>query len=139
MYSVTFGFFGTETHDNWTWLMENLRKAIGDPPLLAVSSDACRGLANVVKAVFAHVEQRECFKHLMENYVKRFGDAEHMYPAARAYRKVVHEHHKAIAKHNSYVCYWLDEYHPLLWYRSGFNPTIKYDYVTNNMTESFNN
>jgi hypothetical protein len=73
--------------------MENLRKAIGDPPLLVVSSNACKRLVNAVKAVFAHVKQRECFRHLMENYVKRFAGAEHMYPAARAYGKVVHEHH----------------------------------------------
>jgi transposase-like protein len=62
-------FFFSETQDNWTWFMENLRKAIGDPPLLAVSSDACKGLENVMKAVFPHVEQMECFLHLMENYV----------------------------------------------------------------------
>jgi hypothetical protein len=43
MYSVAFGFFCTEMEDNWTWFMENLRKAIGDPPLLVVSSDACKG------------------------------------------------------------------------------------------------
>jgi hypothetical protein len=113
--------------------MENLRKAIGDPPLLAVSSDAYKGLANAVKAVFTHVEQMECFKHLMENYVKRFVGVEHMYPATRAYKKVVHEHHKAIPRRNLDVFYWLDEYHSLLWYRSGFNLTIKCDYVTNNI------
>jgi transposase-like protein len=84
------GFFGTETQDNWTWFIENLRKAIGDPPLLGVSSDACKGLANAVKAVFAHVEQMECFKHLMENYMKRFTSAKHMYPTTRAYMKIVH-------------------------------------------------
>jgi hypothetical protein len=33
----------------------------------------------------------------------------------------------------------LDTYHSLLWYRSGFNPEIKYDYVTKNIVESFNN
>jgi transposase-like protein len=49
--------------------MENLRKAIGDPPLFAVSSDACKGLENAMKTVFPHVEQMECFLHLMENYV----------------------------------------------------------------------
>jgi hypothetical protein len=59
--------------------------AIGDPSLLIVSSDACKGLENVVNAVFAHVEQMECFRHLMENYVKNHADAEHMYLAARAY------------------------------------------------------
>jgi hypothetical protein len=132
-------FFGTEKQDNRTWFIENLKKAVGDPPLLAVSSDACKGLANTVKTVFAHVEQRECFRHLMENYVKRFVGAEHMYPAARAYRKIVHEHHKVIPRCNPNVFYWLDEYHSLLWYRSGFNPAIKCDYVTNNRAESINN
>jgi transposase-like protein len=85
MYPVAFGFFDTETQDNWAWFMENLRKAIRDPLLLVVSSDACKGLENAVKAMFAHVEQRECFRHLMENYVKRFVGAECMYPVARAY------------------------------------------------------
>jgi hypothetical protein len=78
MYPIAFGFFGTETLDNWTWFMENLRKAIGDPPLLAVSSNACKGLANAVKVIFAHIKQTECFRHLMENYVKRFAGTKHM-------------------------------------------------------------
>jgi hypothetical protein len=78
--------------------MEHLRRAIGDPPLLVVSSDACKGLENVVKIVFPHIEQMECFRHLMENYVKRYGGAENMYPTARAYRKTVHDHYKAIVR-----------------------------------------
>jgi hypothetical protein len=139
MYQVAFIFFCSETLDNWTWFMENLRKAIGGPPLLAISSDACKGLENDVKVVFPHVEQRGCFHHLMENYMKNYACDEHMYPAARPYRKVVHEHHKAIVRSNSEVRYWLDTYHSLLWYRSGFNPAIKCDYVTNNMAESFKN
>jgi transposase-like protein len=114
MYPVHFSFFGTEIEDNWTWFMENLRKAIGHPPLLAVSSDACKGLENVMKAVFHHVEQRECFRHLMENYVKRYVGAEHMYPTTKAYGKVVHEHHKAIVRSNPEAHTWLDEYHSLL-------------------------
>jgi hypothetical protein len=106
---------------------------------LADSSDACKGFANAVKAIFAHVEQKECFRYLMENYVKRFAGAEHMYPAARAYKKVVHEHHKVIPRRDPDVCYWLDEYHSLLWCRSGFNSAIKRDYMTNNMAKLFNN
>jgi transposase-like protein len=98
------GFFFTETQDNWTWFMENLRKAIGDLPLLAVSIDACKGLENAVKAVLPHVEQMECFRHLMDDYVKRYDSVVHMYPAARAYRKVVHEHHKSIVRRNPEVC-----------------------------------
>jgi hypothetical protein len=54
-------FFYSETHENWTWFMIHLRRAIGNLPLLAVSTDAYDGLENAVKDVFPHAEQRECF------------------------------------------------------------------------------
>jgi hypothetical protein len=103
MYPVAFGFIGSKIEDNWKWFIEHLRKAIGDPPLLAVSSDTYKGLENTVKVVFPHVEQRECFRHLMKNYVKRYGGAENIYPAARAYRKIVHDHYKAIVRSKTYI------------------------------------
>jgi transposase-like protein len=51
IYPVTYGFIPSETEDHWKWFMEQLNKAIGDPPLLAVCSDACKGLINAVKRV----------------------------------------------------------------------------------------
>ncbi|WVZ88700.1 hypothetical protein U9M48_035187 [Paspalum notatum var. saurae] len=74
MYPVVFGFIDGETEDNWVWFMNQLKKAIGDLSLLAVCTDACKGLENAVKLVFPQAEQRECFRHLMQNFVKRFGD-----------------------------------------------------------------
>jgi len=44
MYPVAFGFFYGETTDNWTWFMQQLQKAIGNPPHQAICSDACKGL-----------------------------------------------------------------------------------------------
>jgi hypothetical protein len=38
--------------------MEQLKKAIGDLPLLAICSDACKGLENAVNNVFPNAEQR---------------------------------------------------------------------------------
>jgi transposase-like protein len=61
-------------------------------PLLAIYTDACKGLEETVKFVFPMAEQRECFKHLMDNYVK-YKDVEHMYPAGRVYRKDVYVYH----------------------------------------------
>jgi hypothetical protein len=72
MYPVAYGFINSETEDNWFWFMTQLHKAIGDLSLLIVSTYACKGLENAVKCVFPMVEQRECFKHLMDNYAKRF-------------------------------------------------------------------
>jgi hypothetical protein len=83
---------------------------------------ACKGLEEVVKLAFYMAEQRECFKHLMYNYVKKYKGAEHIYPTGRAYKKDVHDYHMN-----------------LKWYNSGFNPTIKYDYDTNNIDDVFNN
>ena len=73
MYPVAFGFIDGETTDNWTWFMTQLHKAIGDLPVLAISSDACKGLENAVKNVFTRAEHRECFRHLMNNFIKKFG------------------------------------------------------------------
>jgi hypothetical protein len=38
MFPVAFGFFDSESNDNWEWFMKQLHKAIGDPPYLAIIS-----------------------------------------------------------------------------------------------------
>ena len=68
--------------------MEQLSKAIGPIPRLAVCTDACKGLEGAVKDVFLYAEQRECFRHLMENMKKYYtGEVygKNMWSAARAY------------------------------------------------------
>jgi hypothetical protein len=79
------------------------------------------------------------FQTLMQNYMKEFIGMEHMYPAARAYNREVHEHHKADALGVAGVALCLNTHHSLLWYRGGFNLDIKCDYIRNNITEVFNN
>ena len=109
---------------------------------LAVCTDACKGLEKAVHTVFKHAEQREFFRHLMKNFMKRFGGDvhSHMYPAARAYRKEIWQMYmKEVIGSCSEVLPWLETYHPLKWMRSGFNPEIKCDYITNNIVEIFNN
>jgi hypothetical protein len=92
-----------------------------------------------VREVFPRVERRECFRHLMQNYMKQFSGKEYMYPAAQAYRREVYEHHILNVSFIGGVTVWLKEYHSLLWYRSGFNPAIKCDYITKNIVEVFDN
>jgi hypothetical protein len=139
MYPIAFGFFEGESKESWTWFLQQLRTTIWEPPLLAICSDACKGMTESVRDVFPHVEQRECFRHLMQNYIKQFSRREQMYPVARAYRKKVHDYHKVNVVSIEGVIPWLNHWHSLLWYRSGFNPAIKCDYITNNISEVFNN
>jgi hypothetical protein len=52
LFPVAIGFIDGETEDNWTWFMTQVSKAIGPLQILAVRTDACKGLENVVKKVF---------------------------------------------------------------------------------------
>jgi hypothetical protein len=72
MYLVPYSFIPFETTDNWTWFIEQLKKVIGDPPLLAICSHASEGLEDAVGSVFPNVEQKECFYHLVKNFQKGF-------------------------------------------------------------------
>jgi hypothetical protein len=139
MYPLAFGFFQSETVDSWIWFMSQLKKAVGELEVLAICSDAQKGLMHAVTHCFPHAKKRECFRHLMGNYVKSYSGSEHMYPAARAYRSEVFEHHVSHVRSVPKIAEYLDQHHKFLWYRSGFNPAIKCDYITNNMAEVFNN
>jgi hypothetical protein len=131
MYPVAYGFIACETQDNLTWFMQQLKKTIGDPPLLAICLDACKGLENVVKNIFPNAKQRECFYHLMKNFMKRYRGFSQIYPTARAYREdIFYEHMATIMTQSPEVVMWLQTHHKLLWYRCSFNPDI---------AESFNN
>ena len=120
--------------------MEQLKKAIGDLPLLAIYSDACKGLENAVKNVFPNAEQRECFYPMVRNFKKRFRGFGQIYPAARAYREdIFYDNIAKMVSGSPAPVQWLQANHKLLWYRCDFNPEIKCDYITSNIAESFNN
>ena len=94
MFLVAYSFIESENGDNRAWLNQ-VKQAIGDPPVLAFCTDACKGLENVVKKVFPQAEQRECFRHMWHNFQKYFhGDVfGRLWPAARAYRHEEYQHH----------------------------------------------
>jgi transposase-like protein len=88
MFPLAFGFFAYESKPNWIWFMEQLSKAIGPVENLVVCTDACKGLEAAVAHVWPDCEQRECFRHLMENLKKYYSGevyAKNMWPAERAY------------------------------------------------------
>jgi hypothetical protein len=72
LYHIAYGIFDTETENNWMWFMQNLHRAVGDPPRLVISSDACKGLEKVVGDVFPQAENRECMRHLYQNFMKHY-------------------------------------------------------------------
>ena len=142
LYPVAYGVFDLETNENWKWFMEQLRKAIGTPPGLAISSDACKGLAGAIASEFPDAEHRECMRHLMENFKKKFhGEvfANNMWPAAKAYTTEKCQFHLSTIKEASpEAIKYLEKNHKQHCCRNKFSELSKCDYVNNNISESFN-
>ena len=72
MFPVAYGVLEGESEERWTWSLQNLRDLIGHPPGLAIHTDACKGLETAVEVVFPGVEHRECMRHLVQNFTKKF-------------------------------------------------------------------
>ena len=142
MFPVAFGLFDSESKENWIWFMEQLSKAICPMEKLAVCTDACKGLESAVAQVFPNCEQRERFRHLMDNMKKYYtGDvyAKNMWPAARAYTPHKFKYFfDKVLEASPDVQDWLDAHHKLLWARSKFSADIKCDYINNNLAECWN-
>jgi len=142
LYHIAYAVFDSETEDNWTWFLDNLHKVIGDPPGLVICLDACKGLEKAVVKVFPVAENRECMRHMYSNFMKHYsGDVftEHLYPAAKSFTEYMFKWHmKRIFEFAPGAIDYLEENHPRIWYRSGFSELSKCDYLTNNVSESFN-
>ena len=142
LYHVAYGVFDSETEDNWKWFMQQLHRAVGSPTGLGICIDDCKGLEKVVGAVFPEVEYRECMRHMYSNFMKQYqGDVftDHLYPAARSYTEGLFRWHmQKIADFAPDAIDFLQQHHNLIWYRCGFSELSKCDYLTNNVSESFN-
>ncbi|WVZ52457.1 LOW QUALITY PROTEIN: hypothetical protein U9M48_003511 [Paspalum notatum var. saurae] len=142
LYYVAYGFFWTETEDNRKWFMKQLNRAMGCPEGLVICTDACKGLEIAVGVVFPQAEHRECMRHLYGNFIKYYQCdlfTEHLYQAARAYTEGLFKWHMSkIYEYAPDAIFYLQDYHNKIWYRSGFSEISKCDYLTNNVSESFN-
>lgn len=142
MFPVAFAIFDKETIDNWEWFLLQLKKCVGDDEIKVIHSDANKGLETAIPNVFpTGVEHRECFRHLLGNFKKRFKGAilQHMWPAAWAYTTDKHnEYMNLVAKDRPDAIEYLEKNHKHLWSRSKFSTVSKVEYVNNNLAESFN-
>ncbi|CAD6266896.1 unnamed protein product [Miscanthus lutarioriparius] len=143
MFPVCHGVFGSETTDNWEWFFSRLHQAIGSPLGLVISTDAGKGIDSAITKVFKNwVEHRECMRHLVANFQKRFrGEVfeKHLWPACRAYqRHRFEEHYNLMYEACPEAMKWIHNTHKHLWTRHLFSEASKCDYVTNNIAETFN-
>ncbi|MEI4927557.1 transposase, partial [Klebsiella pneumoniae] len=69
---VAYTILEGESNESWTWFMQRLRAIIGHPEGLVIHTGACKGLENVVDAMFPGVDHRECIRYLATNFTKKF-------------------------------------------------------------------
>nr|XP_043633677.1 uncharacterized protein LOC122604879 [Erigeron canadensis] len=126
IFPVAYGVLESENTKSWTWFLELLKKAIGVPDGLVISSDMQKGLEVAITQVYPNVEHRECIRHLYSNFKKHFrGDffASNLWGAARTYCPI--EHDKLLKEisdaHETPITY-LNQNHKKIW--KAFNSWI---------------
>jgi hypothetical protein len=140
LFPVAYGVFESESANSWKWFFEKLQLAIGSPPGLVISTDVGKGIDSAVTSVFSNgVEHRECMRHLVKNFQKKYRGVvfkKHLWPSCRAYNKYHYDYHYNIMKKASpNAMNWIENTHKHLWNRHRLSEVSKCYYVTNNIVE----
>ncbi|CAH1419725.1 unnamed protein product [Lactuca virosa] len=142
IFPIAYFVLESECTQSWTWFLESLKKAIRMPDGLVISSDMQKGLEVAVMHIYPNVEHRECLRHLYSNFKKQFRGEffnKKLWGAAKTYRPTKHDRLlKDIADVSQDAITYLNNNHKKIWSRSKFGTTSKCDYITNNISESFN-
>ncbi|TXG57121.1 hypothetical protein EZV62_018434 [Acer yangbiense] len=144
LYPLAFCICEGETLLSWCWFLKNLKLFLKYPTnnSICFMSDRQKGVLGALKIHWPNATTRYCARHIYANFrVKHSGQElkKLFWKASKAYD--VNEFNSIMANIRDVSMdarLWLNEIEAKHWSRHAFDPSIKCDHVTNNMTESFN-
>ncbi|TXG60442.1 hypothetical protein EZV62_015015 [Acer yangbiense] len=134
----------SDTTESWTWFLRLLCESLEweeGRPICFISDRQKGGLAAISKE-WLEASNRYCFRHLIANFIATFKNHNingKLWHAARvANRGCFDEAMAVIRSENAKAADWMMSEPVERWARHGFDPRIKSDHITNNMSECFN-
>ncbi|KAL0323663.1 UNVERIFIED_CONTAM: hypothetical protein Scaly_2333400 [Sesamum calycinum] len=145
LFPVAFAVVESECKESWTFFFENLSMLVGgfsvDKPWTFMS-DRQKGLVETINEVVPHAINRRCARHIYANFRSQFAGTalkRYFWQAARSYSAAGFNFALYKIKELKPAAYeWLLKIPAEMWSRHAFDPRIKNDHVTNNISESFN-
>ncbi|KAL4555574.1 hypothetical protein LXL04_038197 [Taraxacum kok-saghyz] len=132
IFPIAYCVLESENTQSWTWFLESLKKAIGTPSGLVISSDMQKGLEAAIMHVYPNVEHRECIRHLCSNFKKQFrGEffCKKLWGAAHTYLPTMHDTLlKEISDVSQAAIAYLNKHHTKIWSKRKFGTICKCDY-----------
>ncbi|TXG48959.1 hypothetical protein EZV62_024834 [Acer yangbiense] len=134
----------SETTESWTWFLRLLRESLeweeGRP--ICFISDRQKGGLVALSKEWPEASNRYCFRHLITNFIATFKNhninGKLWHTARVANRGCFDEVMASIRSENAEAADWMMSEPVERWARHGFDPSIKSDHITNNMSECFN-
>ncbi|XP_043705504.1 uncharacterized protein LOC122655369 [Telopea speciosissima] len=146
IFPLAFGVVEIENKSSWSFFLDCLHDALGDASdnnTLTFMSENQKGLAKIIDELFPYSNIRCCSRHLYQNFKAKFPGSilrRYYWAVSETSTLVLFQKAMDTIKSIDNAAYeWLNRKSHTLWSRHAFDLRCKNDFITNNLTESFNN
>ncbi|TXG72988.1 hypothetical protein EZV62_001567 [Acer yangbiense] len=132
-----------ETSESWTWFLSELRDSLGwdNSRRICFISDRQKGCLQALKKEWPNAYSRYCFRHIVANFMATFKNHKinwKLWQLARVANRVgFNQALASIREESLQATNWLMSEPVEKWARHAFEPSIKADHISNNMSECF--
>ncbi|XP_062112586.1 uncharacterized protein LOC133823751 [Humulus lupulus] len=142
LFLMAFAIVDSENHDSWKYFLQKLREAIGEVENLVFVSDRHQSIEHAFEVVFPVACKCFCFKHITMNVAHKFKTDvcnTQIWLAAYAWSKTECDRHFEVLKRmDPPIATYVEQIGLEKWARP-YCPGDRYNIMTSNAAESFNN